>query len=92
MSGGRHRGRARPRGLLLSPNEPAGEAVASALRLQLQVFSREEAGARAGEAEPVHQLRVATRRLRAGLGVGHACRRPAATNVPSGKFQSCNSV
>jgi len=67
VSGGRHRGRARPQGLLLSPNDPAGEALASALRLQLRVFAREEAGARAGEAEPVHQLRVATRRLRAAL-------------------------
>ncbi|TMA41580.1 MAG: CHAD domain-containing protein [Deltaproteobacteria bacterium] len=68
MSGGRrHRGPARLRVLLLSPNDPAGEAVTSTLRLQLQVFGREEAGARAGEVEPVHQLRVATRRLRAGL-------------------------
>ncbi|TMA70419.1 MAG: CHAD domain-containing protein [Deltaproteobacteria bacterium] len=67
MRGGRPRGQVRPRGLLLSPNDPAGEALASALRLQLRVFAREEAGARAGEAEPVHQLRVATRRLRAAL-------------------------
>jgi len=67
VRGGRPRGQVRPRGLLLSPNDPAGEALASALRLQLRVFAREEAGARAGEAEPVHQLRVATRRLRAAL-------------------------
>jgi len=68
VSGGRRRrGPAPLRVLQLSPNDPAGEAVASALRLQLQIFGREEAGVRAGETEPVHQLRVATRRLRAGL-------------------------
>jgi len=68
VSGGRrHPGPARRRVLLLSPGDPAGDAIASALRLQLQAFGREQVGARAGEIEPVHQLRVATRRLRAAL-------------------------
>lgn len=54
-------------GLVLSPDDGVGLAVRAVVRFHLRTFVREEAGARAGEIEPVHQLRVATRRLRATL-------------------------
>src|SRR2546426_7971337 len=57
----------RLRGLLLSADDPAGATAAAVVRFHLRAFERAEAGARAGEVEPVHQLRVATRRLRATL-------------------------
>jgi triphosphatase len=57
----------RPPGLVLSPDDAAREAVRAVVRFHLRAFAREEAGARAGEVEPVHQLRVATRRLRAAF-------------------------
>jgi CHAD domain-containing protein len=57
----------RPAGLVLSPNDRAAPAARAVLRFHLRAFAREEAGARAAEVEPVHQLRVATRRLRATL-------------------------
>jgi CHAD domain-containing protein len=52
---------------VLSPDDGVGLAARSVLRIHLRTFAREEGGARACEAEPVHQLRVATRRLRAAL-------------------------
>jgi CHAD domain-containing protein len=58
---------ARATGLVLSPEDRVEVAVRSVFRFHLRTFAREEAGARAGEVEPVHQLRVATRRLRATL-------------------------
>jgi CHAD domain-containing protein len=58
---------ARPPGLVLSPDDSAREAVRAVVRFHLRAFAREEAGARAGEVEAVHQLRVATRRLRAAF-------------------------
>jgi CHAD domain-containing protein len=56
-----------PRALVLSADDMAGAAARAVVAFHLRAFVREEAGARAGEVEPVHQLRVATRRLRATL-------------------------
>jgi CHAD domain-containing protein len=53
--------------LVLSPDDDAAAAARAVLRFHLRGFAREEAGARAGEVEPIHQLRVATRRVRAAL-------------------------
>ena len=53
--------------LVLSADDTAGPAARAVVAFHLRIFMREEAGARAGEVEPVHQLRVATRRLRATL-------------------------
>ena len=60
---------ARPAGLVLSADDPVGLAARAVVRFHLRAFAREEGQARAGEVEPVHQLRVATRRLRAALRV-----------------------
>jgi CHAD domain-containing protein len=57
----------RPAGLLLSPDDDAAVAARAVVRFHLRAFAASEAEARAGEVEPVHQLRVATRRLRAAL-------------------------
>ena len=57
----------RAAGLVLSPDDGVGLAVRAVVRFHLRTFVREETGARAGALEPVHQLRVATRRLRATL-------------------------
>jgi CHAD domain-containing protein len=62
MAGGR-----RVRGPILAPSQPVGEAAAAALAFHLGAFAAQEAGARDGAVEAVHQLRVATRRLRATL-------------------------
>lgn len=58
---------ARPRTLVLSPDDPVGLAAHAVLGFHAAAFAREEPAARAGVVEPVHQLRVATRRLRAAL-------------------------
>jgi CHAD domain-containing protein len=60
---------ARPAGLVLSADDPVGLAARAVVRFHLRAFAREEGQARAGEVESVHQLRVATRRLRAALRV-----------------------
>jgi triphosphatase len=57
----------RATGLVLSPADPTQVAVRAVFRFHLRAFAREEAAARRSEVEPVHQLRVATRRLRAAL-------------------------
>ena len=57
----------RPAGLVLSPDDSAAAAARAVLRYHLRAFASAEPSARAGEIEPVHQLRVATRRLRAAL-------------------------
>ena len=57
----------RPAGLVLSPDDSAATAAHAVLRFHLRAFAGAEPAARAGEVEPVHQLRVATRRLRAAL-------------------------
>src|SRR5579884_2837589 len=54
-------------GLVLAPGDPAEAAARAVVRFHLRSFAREAVGARAGAVEPVHQLRVATRRLRAAL-------------------------
>src|SRR5438067_11364524 len=54
-------------GLVLSPDDGAAVAARVVVRFHLRAFVRVEPAARAGEIEPVHQLRVATRRLRAAL-------------------------
>src|SRR5207249_1957071 len=54
-------------GLVLSPDDGAAVAARVVVRFHLRAFARVEPAARAGEVEPVHQLRVATRRLRAAL-------------------------
>lgn len=59
--------RAAPRGLVLSPDDAVAVAARAVLRFHLRTFARSEGPARGGEVEPVHQLRVATRRLRAAL-------------------------
>jgi CHAD domain-containing protein len=50
-----------------SPSSCAGDVVLAYLRIQAHVLRTLEPKARAGEAGPVHQMRVATRRLRAAL-------------------------
>ena len=57
----------RPAGLVLSPDDSAAAAARAVVRYHLHAFASAEPAARAGEIEPVHQLRVATRRLRAAL-------------------------
>ncbi len=54
-------------GIVLAPDDPAEAAARAVVRFHLRSFAREAVGARAGAVEPVHQLRVATRRLRAAL-------------------------
>src|SRR5579885_2403749 len=54
-------------GIVLAPDDPAEAAARAVVRFHLRTFAREAVGARAGAVEPVHQLRVATRRLRAAL-------------------------
>src|SRR5256886_14815190 len=54
-------------GLVLSPDDGAAVAARVVVRFHLRAFARVEPAARAGEVEPVHQLRVTTRRLRAPL-------------------------
>ena len=61
----------RPAGLVLSPDDSAATAAHAVLRFHLRAFAGAEPAARAGEIEPVHQLRVATRRLRAALGAAN---------------------
>ena len=56
-----------PPGPILAPDDSAPTAARVVLRFHLQRFREHEAGARAGDVEGVHQLRVATRRLRAAL-------------------------
>ena len=53
--------------LVLSPDDNAVLAARATIRFHLRAFSAVEEDARAGEVEAVHQLRVATRRLRAAL-------------------------
>ena len=54
-------------GLVLSPEDAADAAARAVVRHHLRAFTESEERARAGEVEPIHQLRVSTRRLRATL-------------------------
>jgi CHAD domain-containing protein len=56
-----------PRGPVLSPDDAGRIAVPLVFRFHVQRFRDHEPGARAGDVEGVHQLRVATRRMRATL-------------------------
>jgi CHAD domain-containing protein len=57
----------RPVGVILSPDDGAALAARVVVRFHLRAFARQEQPARAGDVEGVHELRVATRRLRAAL-------------------------
>jgi CHAD domain-containing protein len=56
---------ARPPKIVLAPGDPAVAAAQTALRQGLEALRFHETAALAGEVEAIHQLRVATRRLRA---------------------------
>jgi len=58
---------ARPVGVILSPDDGAALAARVVVRFHLRAFARQEQAARAGDVEGLHELRVATRRLRAAL-------------------------
>ena len=58
---------ARARAAAPSPTDPAVKAAAEAIAVQLRAMSAEHGKALAGDAEAIHRLRVATRRLRAAL-------------------------
>src|SRR6202158_2797757 len=57
----------RGRAVALSSTDPASKAAAAAIAAQLRAMTAEHANALAGDVEAIHRLRVATRRLRAGL-------------------------
>jgi CHAD domain-containing protein len=54
-----------PRKVTLSPTETVAEAARKATVFGAEALMRNQAAAESGEVEPLHQLRVATRRLRA---------------------------
>ncbi len=51
----------------LSPHDAAGSAAQTAIRRHLEALLKHEPGALSGDVEAIHQVRVATRRLRAAL-------------------------
>jgi CHAD domain-containing protein len=57
----------RPAGLVLSPDDDVAVAVRAVVRFHLRTFERFHEEAVAGAVEPIHQLRVSTRRLRAAI-------------------------
>src|SRR5258707_1219119 len=54
---------------LPSRDEPAALTVRSAIATHLRSLEATEDGVRAGEVEPIHQLRVSTRRLRVSFAL-----------------------
>jgi CHAD domain-containing protein len=56
-----------PRRVTLSPAETVADAARIAIAFGAESLLRHQAAAESGEAEPLHQLRVATRRLRASI-------------------------
>ena len=56
-----------PRKVILSPVETVADAARKAIAFGAESLLRHQGAAESGEAEPLHQLRVATRRLRATL-------------------------
>lgn len=52
---------------IISPVDATGSAARSAIAFHLRALTAQVAAAERGEREPIHQLRVATRRLRATL-------------------------
>jgi len=57
----------RPTRLALSPRDEVREAARAAITFHREGFLRERPGAEKGEVESIHQLRVATRRLRTAI-------------------------
>lgn len=51
----------------VQPSDPAGRAVQAAIVAGTILLTENDPGTRLGEAEPLHQMRVATRRLRSDL-------------------------
>src|SRR6266851_4001530 len=60
-------GDARPNRLTLAPAEKAGECARKAIAFGVEALKKNQDAALAGEAEAMHQLRVASRRLRASI-------------------------
>lgn len=58
---------ARPRKIVFSPDDTVEAALRTAMGLGLAMMRGEEPAALAGEVEPLHQFRVATRRLRTAV-------------------------
>ncbi len=58
---------ARSQAAIASPSDPAVQAAAVAIAVQLRAMTAEHDKAMTGDAEAIHRLRVATRRLRAAL-------------------------
>ena len=56
-----------PRRVTLSPAETVADAARKAIGFGAESLSHHQIAAEAGEEEPLHQLRVATRRLRASI-------------------------
>jgi len=56
-----------PRRVTLSPGETVADAARKAIAFGAEALLRNQNAAESGEAEPLHQLRVATRRLRASV-------------------------
>ncbi|MGA9725639.1 MAG: CHAD domain-containing protein [Candidatus Binatus sp.] len=55
------------RRVTLSPGETVADAARKAIAFGAEALLRNQTAAESGEAEPLHQLRVATRRLRASI-------------------------
>ena len=56
-----------PRRLTLSPGQTVADAARDAVAFGAEALAHSQAGAESGEAEPLHQFRVTTRRLRASI-------------------------
>jgi len=56
-----------PRRVTLSPGETVADAARKAIAFGVEALLSNQTAAESGEAEPLHQLRVATRRLRASI-------------------------
>lgn len=56
-----------PTWINLSPHDAAGSAAQTAIHRHLEALLKHEPGALSGDVEAIHQVRVATRRLRAAL-------------------------
>jgi len=56
-----------PRRLTLFPGETVADAARKAIAFGVESITLNQAAAEGGDAEPLHQLRVASRRLRASI-------------------------
>jgi triphosphatase len=68
----------RPRTLALPPNDNLAAAARAVIGFHLQALRREQQNAFGGETEPLHEMRVATRRMRAALRLFSSLMPPAA--------------